>query len=98
VGNLLEESVQALQLLFNERSASWHGTYYHFEDVEMYPEASPKPTANLHRWKQQKCHPPGTAKYAQGWMGAGMPAAQIREFVAQLREAARRERARSGCD
>lgn len=86
-GNLLEESIQALRLLFNQRSASWQGTYYHYEDVEMYPKPLQSPLP-IYIGGNNKNAIRRAGKYAQGWMGAGMPAAQIRQFVAQLREVA----------
>ena len=82
-GELLEESMQALQHLFSERNASWQGTYFHFEDVEMFPKPCQQPlpiyvggnNANAVR---------RAAIYAQGWMGAGMPAAQMQPAIARL--------------
>lgn len=35
---LLEEGLQCLRLLFNERRASFHGKHYEFEDVESFPK------------------------------------------------------------
>jgi len=86
-GELLEESIRALKTLFIERHASWNGKYFHFQDVEMYPKPlqSPLPIyvggndANAVR---------RAALYAQGWMGAGMPANQLAERVKMLNEIA----------
>jgi probable F420-dependent oxidoreductase len=86
-GDLLEESIQALQMLFTERTVSWQGTYFHFQDVEMYPKPLQAPlpvyvggnNANALR---------RAALYAQGWMGAGMPVHQLKPAVARLREIA----------
>jgi probable F420-dependent oxidoreductase len=86
-GDLLEESIQALQTLFEQRSASWRGAYFHFEDVEMYPKPLQAPlpvyvggnNANALR---------RAAVYAQGWMGAGMPVHQLKPAVARLRDIA----------
>ena len=86
-GNLLEESVQALQNLFSQRVASWRGTYYEYADVEMFPKPLQNPLPiyiggnNINAVRR-------TALYAQGWMGAGMPADQMRRSVARLREMA----------
>jgi probable F420-dependent oxidoreductase len=86
-GDLLEESIQALQTLFTKRSASWRGTYFHFEDVEMYPKPLQTPLPvyvggnNVNALRR-------AALYAQGWMGAGMPVHQLKPAVARLREIA----------
>lgn len=86
-GDLLEESLQALRLLFTERVAAWHGTYYHFENVEMFPKPRQSPLP-LYVGGNNPEAVRRTALYAQGWMGAGMPADQMRGHVARLREIA----------
>jgi probable F420-dependent oxidoreductase len=86
-GKLLEESVQALQLLFSERVSSWAGTYYEFENVEMFPKPLQQPLPiyiggnNVNAVRR-------AALYGQGWMGAGMPANQLGKSVKLLRETA----------
>ena len=37
-GDMVEEGVQALQLLFRERNASFDGKYYKYRDVEFFPK------------------------------------------------------------
>ena len=86
-GDLLEETVQALQHLFTHSPASWQGAYHHFEDVDMFPKPLQEPlpiyiggnNANAVR---------RTALYGQGWMGAGMPATQLGAAVRRLRQMA----------
>jgi probable F420-dependent oxidoreductase len=86
-GDVLEESIQALQTLFTQRSASWRGAYFHFEDVEMYPKPLQAPLPvyvggnNVNALRR-------AALYAQGWMGAGMPVHQLKLAVERLREVA----------
>ncbi len=83
-GDLLEESIQALRVLFSDRSASWEGTYYRFKDVEMYPKPSQAPLPvyvggnNVNAVR--RC-----ALFGEGWMGAGMPADQLAKSVRELR-------------
>ena len=86
-GNLLEECIQSLRVLFTERNASWQGEYIHFTDVEMFPKPLQEllpfyiggnSTKSLER----------TARYGQGWLGAGMPVDQMAEAVERLRELA----------
>ncbi len=83
-GDLLEESLQALRLLFTERVASWQGTYYHFENVEMFPKPAQAPLP-LYVGGNSPEAVRRAAVYAQGWMGAGMPPDQMRAHVARLR-------------
>jgi len=84
-GDLMEESIQALQLLFAERIASWDGKYYQFEDVEMYPKPLQDPLPiyvggnNPNAYRR-------AAMYGQGWLPAGMPVEHARERVAAFKE------------
>lgn len=84
-GDLVEESIQALKLLFTERVASWQGTYYHFEDVEMYPKPLQTPLPfyvggnNPNAFRR-------AALYADGWLPAGMPVDQLEGKVGQMKE------------
>jgi probable F420-dependent oxidoreductase len=83
-GDMVEEGVKALQLLFSERTASFTGNYYKFKDVEL----SPKP-------KQQ--HLPiyvggnnpnqlrRTAQSADGWVPAGLPLDTLKRMVGELK-------------
>ncbi len=86
-GEMMEEAVQALRVLFTERNASWSGKYYQFKDVEMFPKPLQEPFPiyfggnNINATIR-------SAKYGQGWMPAGMPASQIRERVELLHEVA----------
>jgi len=86
-GDLVEESIQALQTLFTERNASWKGKYFRFQDVEMYPKPRQTPLPiyvggnNVNALRR-------TALYAQGWMGAGMPTDQLANSVKLLRKIA----------
>jgi probable F420-dependent oxidoreductase len=86
-GDLLEESIQVLQVLFSQRNASWQGAYFHFEDVEMYPKPHQAPLPvyvggnNVNARRR-------AALYAQGWMGAGMPVQQLKQAVARLHDIA----------
>ena len=38
-GDMVEEGVKALRLLFSQRDASFDGKYYKFRDVELFPKA-----------------------------------------------------------
>ena len=86
-GEVLEEAVQALQLLFTERNASWSGKYFEFKDVEMFPKPLQDPFPiyfggnNINATIR-------AAKYGQGWMPAGMSTTQIKERVELMHEVA----------
>ena len=83
-GDVVEESIQAIKLLFDERVVSWNGTYYHFEDVEMFPKPAQTPLPiyvggnNPNAFRR-------AALYGDGWLPAGMPIEQAREKVDQFK-------------
>jgi len=84
-GDLVEESVQALKLLFADRVTSWQGKYFQFEDVEMYPKPLQTPLPfyiggnNPNAYRR-------AALYADGWLPAGMPVDQLQTKVSHLKE------------
>jgi probable F420-dependent oxidoreductase len=82
-GRLEAESIQAIKHLFENRVASWHGEYFHFDDVELYPKPlqSPLPiyVGGNHPHAYHRA-----ALYGQGWLPAAMPVEQVRSHVAQF--------------
>ena len=86
-GNMLEEGVQALRVLFEQRNASWQGKYYEYKDVEMYPKPVQDPLPFYFGGNNPNAAR-RAAMYGQGWMPAGMPTAQIKERVANMHEVA----------
>ena len=84
-GDLVEESIQAIKHLFQERVASWDGEYYHFEDVEMYPKPLQDPLPiyvggnNPNAYRR-------AALYGNGWLPAGMPVQHVKKRVDHFRE------------
>lgn len=86
-GNLVEESVQAMRVLFGQRHATWKGEYFHFEDVEMYPKPVQDPLPMYFGGNNPQAVR-RAALYGQGWLPAGMPAHQLAEHVKTLRQIA----------
>jgi probable F420-dependent oxidoreductase len=92
-GEMVEEGVKALRLLFTQREASFDGKYYKFRDVELFPKPKQKHLPIYFGGNNQE-HLRRTARYADGWIPAGMPAQKLRSMVNQLKnmtEAAGRE-------
>jgi probable F420-dependent oxidoreductase len=86
-GDLLEESIQALRQLFSQRVASWAGEYFAYQNVEMFPKPMQDPLPIYIGGNNVRAIS-RSARYAQGWMGAGMPADQLRSSVHLLHELA----------
>jgi len=84
-GEMAEESLQAFRILFSERSASYRGKFYHFEDVEMYPKPRQK-ALPIYIGGNSPSAVERTARYADGWMPAALPPEQLRQGTNRLRE------------
>ncbi len=81
--DLMEETLAALRLLFQERRATYAGRYLTFEDVELYPKPAQSP---LPIWSSGNAD--GTlrraARWCDGWMPAALPLARLRDGIAKL--------------
>jgi probable F420-dependent oxidoreductase len=84
-GRLMEESIQAMKVLFENRQASWDGEYYKFSDVEMYPKPLQDPLPIYVGGNSPNAYE-RAAKYGDGWLPAGMPPDQIAERVRVYKE------------
>jgi len=87
-GDMVDEGLQALGLLFRDRVASFDGKYYQFRDVELAPKPLQKKlpiyvggnnTNNIRRVVQYG---------ADGWLPAGVPLERLRQEVQLLHELA----------
>ncbi len=83
-GDLMEESIRALQQLFSQRNASWDGEYYQFEDVEMYPKPLQDPLPIYVGGNNPNAYRRAAA-YGNGWLPAGMPVEHASERVAAFK-------------
>ncbi len=86
-GDIVEEGIQALQVLFRERVASWKGKYYAFQDVEMFPKPFQNPIP-IYVGGNNPNQPRRAGAYAEGWMPAGMPVDQLRQYISVMQETA----------
>lgn len=84
-GDMVQEEVEALRLLFSQREASFDGKYYKFKDVELFPK--PKQTRlPIYFGGNNKAHLQRTAKSGDGWIPAALPHETLRRMVAELKE------------
>jgi probable F420-dependent oxidoreductase len=82
--DMLDEGVQALRILLGERRASFHGRYYHFEDVELYPKAR-QPRLPLFVAGNTDRAIRRTARWGDGWLPASLPLPRLAAGGARLR-------------
>ena len=84
-GDMVQEGVEALRLLFSQREASFDGKYYKFKDVELFPK--PKQSQlPIYFGGNNKAHLQRTAKSGDGWIPAALPHETLRTMVAELKE------------
>lgn len=82
--DLLDEGVQALRILLDRRRASFHGRYYRFEDVELYPKAK-QPRLPLFVAGNTERAIRRTARWGDGWLPASLPVSGLAAGNARLR-------------
>ncbi len=83
-GDMVEEGVRALQMLFSEREASFDGKYYKFKDVELFPKPKQK-RLPIYFGGNNPAHLRRTAESADGWIPAGLPVETLRRMVGELK-------------
>jgi probable F420-dependent oxidoreductase len=84
-GDMVEEGVEALQLLFAGQATSFDGRYYKFKNVQFSPRPL-QPRLPIYFGGNSPNHIRRIAKSGDGWIPAGMPAAQLRVLVDRLYE------------
>jgi probable F420-dependent oxidoreductase len=84
-GDMVEEGVQCLRLLFNERVASFNGQYYKFKEVELFPKPKQK-RLPIYFGGNNVNHLRRAAKSADGWIPAGLPLETLRRMIGQFKQ------------
>ncbi|MEP4422907.1 MAG: LLM class flavin-dependent oxidoreductase, partial [Nitratireductor sp.] len=82
-GRMVEEAFQALDLLYNQRSASFDGEFYKFNDIEMYPKTF-QPVLPTYVGGNNVNALQRTVDYATGWLPACLAVEKLRENVQKL--------------
>jgi probable F420-dependent oxidoreductase len=83
-GDMMDEGLQALELLFKEDQCSYEGKYYAFKDLEMFPKSKAQPFPlyvgghNLEAVER-------AARYGQGWLPGWRPLKEMEERIASLK-------------
>lgn len=83
-GDMVEEGVKAIQLLFRERNASFDGKYYKYKDVEFFPKPKQEHLP-IYFGGNNHNHLRRVAESADGWIPAGMPADRLKAMVDELK-------------
>jgi probable F420-dependent oxidoreductase len=88
-GDIVEEGVKALKLLFGERVSTFEGKFYNYRDVELWPKPRQKKLpiligGNNHNNIRR------AVEMADGWLPAGLHVSKVHEGVALLKQHAER--------
>ena len=87
-GALVEETIAALRVLFEERHASYAGKYLRFQDIETYPKPVQSPLP-IYSGGNADGSIRRAAESCQGWFPAKLGPEKIREGRAKLDKYAR---------
>ncbi|MGH7335780.1 MAG: TIGR03619 family F420-dependent LLM class oxidoreductase [Candidatus Rokuibacteriota bacterium] len=86
-GDIVDEGMRALRLLFTERKATFRGRHVRFEEVECFPKPRQTPfpiyAGGNHAEVRRRA-----GEYAEGWMPAVLSPDEIRRGVEDVRRAA----------
>jgi probable F420-dependent oxidoreductase len=83
-GDMMDEGLQALKLLFEEPRCSYEGRYYSFKDLEMLPKSRAQPFPfyvgghNLEAVER-------AARYGRGWLPGWRPLKEMEERIVALK-------------
>jgi probable F420-dependent oxidoreductase len=83
-GDLLDEGLEALRQLFNEREATYRGRHLAFEAIEMFPKPLQQPFP-IYVGGHNEQAVARAARHGQGWLPGWRPFHEIRERTALLR-------------
>jgi probable F420-dependent oxidoreductase len=83
-GDIFDESLEALRLLFTEREASYAGAHVAFEKLECYPKPLQQPLP-IYIGGHNEAAVARAARLGQGWLPGWRPFAEIRARTALLR-------------
>lgn len=83
-GDMMDEGLQALELLFTRDRCSFEGKYYAFKDIEIFPKSRAQPFPlyvgghNLEAVER-------AARHGQGWLPGWRPFKELAERIAALK-------------
>lgn len=83
-GDLLDESLEALRVLFTEREASYTGRHHAFERIELFPKPLQQPLP-IYVGGHNEAAVARAARLGQGWLPGWRPFDELKTRTALLR-------------
>ncbi len=81
---LMDEMVQAMRVLWNERHASYSGQYVQFEDIETYPKPIQDPLPIYRAGHGEEVFK-WIARYGQGWIDSTQKPEEATGYIERLK-------------
>ncbi len=95
---IMEEALQCMQKVFTEDTASFHGEFFQFDNLKIYPKPLQKPFPIYLGGNSEK-EMERTAKYGMGWLPACLSPRAIKDRLVRLDSYFKQEgRSLSGID
>jgi len=79
-GTLLRERIEAMQTIWREKQAEYHGTYVDFDPIFAWPKPVQKPHPPIHVGGAWPHAAKRAVKYGQGWIPVGDAAGAMRRL------------------
>lgn len=86
-GEMMDEGLQAFDLLLNESRSSYQGKYYSFTGVEMFPKPKARPFP-LYVGGHNMEAIERAARYGQGWLPGWRPLDELKQRIKHLKNRA----------
>ncbi len=86
-GEMVDEGIRAIQALFTQETASFHGKHFHYEGVKMAPKPLQRPLP-IYSGGNSDAGAVRAGRYSQGWLPAVLPVDVLHRKVGLLKEAA----------
>jgi probable F420-dependent oxidoreductase len=86
-GDMMDEGLEVLRLLFTEARCSFEGKHYSFTDVEMFPKSVVQPFP-LYIGGHNMQAVERAVRYGQGWLPGWRPLKEMEERIATIKKRA----------
>lgn len=85
-GKITDETLQVMDAIWTQDAASFHGEYYDFEDLAVYPKPLQKPRPPFWIGGRSEAAQRRAIDYAEGWIPSQISANMFRDAVAWMKQ------------
>jgi len=84
-GRITDETLQVMEVIWTEDEASFHGQYYDFDALAVYPKPMQRPRPKFWIGGRSESAIRRAVDYAEGWIPSQISASMFRDGVASMR-------------